>query len=289
MTLPRLAEMRETGEPIVMVTAYDHPSAQIAEEAGVDLVLVGDSAAMAVLGHDSTVPVGLDEMVMLTAAVKRGSKNPLLVADLPFGSYERSNEQAVESAQILVKEGGCDAVKLEGGGSSVDRARAILRSGIPTMGHIGLTPQTATAIGGYKAQGRTARRAAEVAEDALALQAVGCFSIVFEAIPAEVTAALMEQMEIPIIGIGAGPASDGQVLVFHDLLGIYSGHTPRFVRRYAELHTEMVRGVAAYTSEVRERRFPAPEHTYSIDPDELAEFQRYLNQETLAGTSAWDW
>lgn len=289
MTLPRLAEMRETGEPIVMVTAYDHPSAQIAEEAGVDLVLVGDSAAMAVLGHDSTVPVGLDEMVMLTAAVKRGSKNPLLVADLPFGSYERSNEQAVESAQILVKEGGCDAVKLEGGGSSVDRARAILRSGIPTMGHIGLTPQTATAIGGYKAQGRTARRAAEVAEDALALQAVGCFSIVFEAIPAEVTTALMEKMEIPIIGIGAGPASDGQVLVFHDLLGIYSGHTPRFVRRYAELHTEMVRGVAAYTSEVRERRFPAPEHTYSIDPDELAEFQRYLNQETLAGTSAWDW
>ena len=289
MALPRLAEMRETGEPIVMVTAYDHPTAQIAEEAGVDIVLVGDSAAMAVLGHDSTVPVRLDEMVMLTAAVKRGLKNPLLVADLPFGSYERSNEQAVESAQILVKEGGCDAVKLEGGGASVDRARAILRSGIPAMGHVGLTPQTATAIGGYKAQGRTAQRAAEVAEDALALQAAGCFSIVFEAIPAEVTVALMEKMEIPVIGIGAGPATDGQVLVFHDLLGIYSGHTPRFVRRFAELRDEMVRGVAAYTSQVREREFPAPEHTYSMDPDELSEFHRYLNQETLAGTSAWDW
>ena len=289
MALPRLVEMRESGEPIVMVTAYDHPSAQVAEAAGVDLVLVGDSAAMAVLGHDSTVPVGLDEMVMLTAAVNRGLTNPLLIADLPFGSYERSNEQAVESAQLLVKEGGCDAVKLEGGGASVDRARAILRSGIPTMGHVGLTPQTATAIGGYRAQGRTARRAAEVAEDALALQAVGCFSIVFEAIPAEVTAALMEKMEVPVIGIGAGPATDGQVLVFHDLLGIYSGHTPRFVRRYAELRDEMVRGVAAYAAEVRRREFPAAEHTYSIDPDELAEFRRYLDQETLAGTSAWDW
>lgn len=289
MAIPRLVEMRESGEPIVMVTAYDHPSAQVAEAAGVDLVLVGDSAAMAVLGHDSTVPVGLDEMVMLTAAVKRGLTNPLLVADLPFGSYERSNEQAVESAQVLVKEGGCDAVKLEGGGASVERARAILRSGIPAMGHVGLTPQTATAIGGYRAQGRTARRAAEVAEDALALQAAGCFSIVFEAIPAEVTAALMEQMEIPVIGIGAGPATDGQVLVFHDLLGIYSGHTPRFVRRYAELRDEMVRGVAAYTSEVRRHEFPAAEHTYSIDPDELAEFRRYLDQETLAGTFVWDW
>ncbi len=289
MTLPRLVEMRQTGEPIVMVTAYDHPSARVAEEAGVDMVLVGDSAAMAVLGHDSTVPVGLAEMVMLTAAVRRGLESPLLVADLPFGSYERSNEQAVESAQILVKEGGCDAVKLERGGASVDRARAILRSGIPTMGHVGLTPQTATAIGGYKAQGRTARRAAEVAEDALALQAVGCFSIVFEAIPADVTAALMEKMEIPVIGIGAGPGTDGQVLVFHDLLGIYSGRTPRFVHRYAELRNEMVRGVAAYTADVRRRTFPAGEHTYSIDPDELAEFRRYLEQETLAGASAWDW
>ena len=289
MTLPRLGDMKQTGEPIVMVTAYDHPSAQVAEEAGVDMVLVGDSAAMAVLGHDSTVPVSLDEMIVLTAAVRRGLTHPLLVADLPFGSYEGSNELAVASAQRLLKEGGCEAVKLEGGGASVDRARAIVRAGIPTMGHVGLTPQTATAIGGYKAQGRTAQRAAEVAEDALALQAVGCFGIVFEAIPADVTSALMEKMEIPVIGIGAGPNTDGQVLVFHDLLGIYTGHTPRFVRRFAEVRAEMLRGVGSYVTEVRGRKFPADEHTYSIDPDELAEFRRYLNDETLAGTSAWDW
>jgi len=289
MTLPRLNDMKQTDEPIVMVTAYDHPSAQVAEEAGVDMVLVGDSAAMAVLGHDSTVPVSLDEMIVLTAAVRRGITYPLLVADLPFGSYEGSNELAVASAQRLLKEGGCEAVKLEGGGASVDRARAIVRAGIPTMGHVGLTPQTATAIGGYKAQGRTAQRAAEVAEDALALQAVGCFGIVFEAIPADVTSALMEKMEIPVIGIGAGPETDGQVLVFHDLLGIYTGHTPRFVRRFAEVRAEMLRGVGSYVTEVRGRKFPADEHTYSIDPDELAEFRRYLNDETLAGTSAWDW
>jgi len=289
MTLPRLNDMKQTDEPIVMVTAYDHPSAQVAEEAGVDMVLVGDSAAMAVLGHDSTVPVSLDEMIVLTAAVRRGMTYPLLVADLPFGSYEGSNELAVASAQRLLKEGGCEAVKLEGGGASVDRARAIVRAGIPTMGHVGLTPQTATAIGGYKAQGRTAQRAAEVAEDALALQAVGCFGIVFEAIPADVTSALMEKMEIPVIGIGAGPETDGQVLVFHDLLGIYTGHTPRFVRRFAEVRAEMLRGVGSYVTEVRGRKFPADEHTYSIDPDELAEFRRYLNDETLAGTSAWDW
>ena len=188
-----------------MVTAYDYPSAQVAEEAGVDIVLVGDSGAMTVLGHDSTVPVGMDEMLMLAAAVRRGLKTPLLVGDMPFGSYESSNEQAIANAQRFVKEAGCDAVKLERGGASVDRARAIIRAGIPVMGHVGLTPQTATALGGYKAQGRTGERAAKIAEDAFALQAVGCFAIVFEAIPAAVTEAMMPQMEIPVIGIGAGP------------------------------------------------------------------------------------
>jgi 3-methyl-2-oxobutanoate hydroxymethyltransferase len=288
-TLPRLAEMKELGEPIVMVTAYDHPSAQVAEEAGVDLVLVGDSAAMTVLGHDSTVPVGMEEMLMLAAAVRRGLKTPLLIGDMPFGSYEQSNEQAVQNAQRFVKEAGCDAVKLERGGASVDRARAIIRAGIPVMGHVGLTPQTATALGGYKAQGRTAERAAQVAEDALALQAVGCFAIVFEAIPARVSEALMEKMEVPVIGIGAGPSTDGQVLVFHDLLGIFDGHTPRFVKRYAEVRRQMVEGVLAYTADVRNRQFPDDDHSYVIDPEELAEFERYLDQETLAGGSAWDW
>ena len=289
MTLPRLEDMRRNGEPIVMVTAYDYPSAQVAQEAGVDIVLVGDSGAMTVLGHASTVPVGMEEMLMLAAAVRRGLDGPLLVADIPFGSYERSNEQAIENAQRFVKEAGCDAVKLERGGTSVERARAIVRAGIPTIAHIGLTPQTATSIGGYKAQGRTARRAAQIAEDAFALQAVGCFAIVFEAIPAAVTDAIMERMEIPVIGIGAGPGTDGQVLVFHDLLGIYDGRAPRFVRRFAEVRGEMVRGVSEYASEVRAHRFPAEEHTYSIDPDELAELRRYLDQETLAGHSAWDW
>ena len=290
MTIPRVAEMKRNGEPIVMITAYDFPTAQIVEEAGVDIVLVGDSAAMAVLGHDATTPVGMDEMIMLTQAVRRGLSTPLLVGDMPFGSYETSNEQAIANAQRFVKEAGVDAVKLERGGPSVDRARAIIRAGIPVMGHVGLTPQTATALGGFKAQGRTAETAAKLAEDTLALQSVGCFAVVFEAIPAAVTDALMERIEVPIIGIGAGPSTDGQVLVVHDMLGMYQGHQPRFVRRYAEVREEMLRGVNAYTADVRDRAFPDEEHSYSISPEELAEFKRYLEEESLAGTNTpWDW
>ena len=213
---------------------------------------------MTVLGYESTVPVGMDEMVMLAAAVRRGLKTPLLVGDMPFGSYEQSNEQAIANAQRFIKEAGCDAVKLERGGASVDRARAIIRAGIPVMGHVGLTPQTATALGGYKAQGRTANRAVEIAEDALALQAVGCFAVVFEAVPAAVTEALMPRMEVPVIGIGAGPGTDGQVLVFHDLLGINQGHVARFVKRYGDVHDAMVAGVGAYAAEVRSARVPGP-------------------------------
>jgi len=276
VTLPQLAESKRLGEPLVMVTAYDFPSAQVAEAAGVDLVLVGDSGAMTVLGYPSTVPVSVEEMLMLCAATRRGLKTPLLVADLPFGSYEASDEQAVGSAQRFVKEGGADAVKLEGGGASVDRARAIVRAGVPVMGHVGLTPQTATALGGYRAQGRTAERALEVARDALELQEAGCFSVVFEAVPAAVTESLMPRMEIPVIGIGAGGATDGQVLVFHDLLGIYEGLSPRFAKRYAALKDEMVAAVGEYAGDVRAGRFPAPQHTYSIDPEELASFQAAL-------------
>ena len=291
VTLPQIAEMKLNAEPIVMVTAYDHPSAQVAEAAGVDIVLVGDSAAMTVLGYDSTVPVGMDEMVMLASAVRRGLQTPLLVGDMPFGSYERSNEQAVESAMRFVKEAGCDAVKLERGGSSVDRARAIIRAGIPVMGHVGLTPQTAVALGGFRAQGRTAAQASTIAEEALALQAAGCFAIVFEAIPAAITEALMPRMTIPVIGIGAGPATDGQVLVFHDLLGIFGGHAAKFVKRYAEVREQMIAGVAEYAREVRTREFPLERHTYAADPAEVAAFRRYLDQETLAGTEPFggDW
>jgi len=291
VTLPRIAELKEAGEPIVMVTAYDYPSAQMADEAGVDIVLVGDTAAMVVLGYDATTPVRMDEMLMMASAVRRGLERPLLIGDLPFGSYETSNEQAIENAQRFVKEAGCDGVKLERGGLSVDRARAIVRAGIPVMGHVGLTPQTATALGGFKAQGRTAEAAAKLTEEALALQSVGCFAIVFEAIPSAVTEALMPKLEIPVIGIGAGPATDGQVLVLHDLLGVYTGHKPRFVKSFADVRGESLKGVRSYTEEVRSRRFPDEEqHTYSIPQEELEEFARYLEQESLAGTDTpWDW
>jgi 3-methyl-2-oxobutanoate hydroxymethyltransferase len=273
MTLPRLAEKKRLGEPIVMVTAYDYPSAQVAQDAGVDIVLVGDSGAMTVLGYPSTVPVSTDEMLMLSCAVRRGLRTPFLVGDLPFGSYEASDEQAIATAQRFVKEAGCDAVKLERGGTSVQRAKAIVDSGIPVMGHVGLTPQTATVLGGHKAQGRTADNALAVARDAVALQEAGCFAVVFEAIPAAVTEIVMEHLQIPAIGIGAGPATDGQVLVFHDLLGIYDGHVARFVKRFADIRAQMVAGVAEYASEVRGGTFPAPEHTYSIDEGELERFR----------------
>jgi 3-methyl-2-oxobutanoate hydroxymethyltransferase len=291
MTLPRIAEMKSAGERIVMVTAYDYPSAQIVDEAGVDIVLVGDTAAMVVLGYGATTPVGMEEMLMMASAVRRGLEHPLLIGDMPFGSYEGSNEQAIENAQRFVKEAGCEAVKLERGGPSVDRSRAIVRSGIPVMGHVGLTPQTATALGGYKAQGRTAETAAKLTEEALALQAVGCFAIVFEAIPSAVTEALVPKLDVPVIGIGAGPATDGQVLVLHDLLGVYAGNEPKFVKRFADVRGEALKGVRAYTEEVRAGRFPSEEeHTYSIPQEELEEFARYLEEEALVGTDTpWDW
>jgi 3-methyl-2-oxobutanoate hydroxymethyltransferase len=220
--------------------------------------------------------------------VRRGLKTPLMVGDLPFGSYEASDEQAIATAQRFVKEAGCDAVKLEGGGAHVQRARAIVRAGIPVMGHVGLTPQTAVSLGGYRAQGRTAERAVQVIQDALDLQEAGCFSIVFEAVPAEVTDLAMARMEIPVIGIGAGPSTDGQVLVFHDLLGIYDGHKPKFAKRWADVRAEMVRGVSAYAQEVRGRVFPGPEHTYSIPPEELERLKEMTTPRD-APTGAYDW
>jgi len=276
VTLSTVAEKKALGEPIVMVTAYDYPSASVAEEAGVDLVLVGDSGAMTVLGYESTVPVTLEEMLMLAAAARRGLTTPMLIGDLPFGSYEASDVEAVKTAQRFVKEAGCDAVKLERGGSSVDRARAIVDSGIPVMGHVGLTPQTATALGGYRSQGRTAEKAIKVIEDALALQEAGCFAIVFEAVPAELTEAFMPHIDVPVIGIGAGLATDGQVLVFHDLLGIYDGHAARFVKRYGNLREQMIAGVSSYAEEVRGRKYPEPDHTYTMAPDEAARLRAEL-------------
>jgi 3-methyl-2-oxobutanoate hydroxymethyltransferase len=280
ITLTKLAEKKALGEPITMVTAYDYPSAQVAEEAGVDVVLVGDSGAMTVLGYPSTLPVTLDELLMLAAAVRRGLSTPLLVGDMPFGSYEASNELAISNAQRFVKEAGVDAVKLERGGSSVERTRAIVDAGIPVMGHVGLTPQNATALGGYRSQGRTAERALEVMRDALGLQEAGAFSVVFEAIPSPLSEAIMPRMRIPVIGIGAGPATDGQVLVFHDLLGLYAGHKARFVKQYANVQEQMIEGVRAFAEDVRARRYPEEEHGYTMAPDELDRLHALIGEGT---------
>jgi 3-methyl-2-oxobutanoate hydroxymethyltransferase len=276
LTLGDIAAKKDAGEPIVMVTAYDFPSAQIVEAADVDIVLVGDSAAMVVLGYDSTVPVTTDEMLMLTKAVRRGLTRPLLVGDLPFGSYEASDEIAIATAQRFIKEAGVDLVKIERGGTTVDRARALVNAGIPVVGHVGLTPQTATALGGYRAQGRTAEAALAVIDDALALQAAGVSLLVVEAVPSEVTAALMPLIDIPVIGIGAGADADGQVLVFHDLLGIYAGGAAKFVKRYADLRTASIEGVAAYADEVRDGVYPGPEHGYGMSEGEPTRMRELL-------------
>jgi 3-methyl-2-oxobutanoate hydroxymethyltransferase len=289
VSLPRLAEMKADGEPIVMVTAYDYPSATVAEAAGVDIVLVGDSAANVVLGYPDTKLVSMEEMLVLGKAVRRGLQTPLMIGDMPMGSYEASNEEAIRSAQRLVKETGCGAVKLEAGGVIVERARAIVQSGIPVMGHVGLTPQTATALGGYKAQGKNAKSAIKMLEDTLALQSVGCFAIVIEAVPSAITDEIANRLEVPTIGIGAGPGTSGQVLVFHDLLGITTGHMAKFVKRYADVHETMVEAVKRYGTEVRSRHFPEPDHVYSVEPAELDEFRRYLSEESLASAKGWEW
>jgi 3-methyl-2-oxobutanoate hydroxymethyltransferase len=276
LPLPELAEMKVRGERIVMITAYDAPSGRIADAAGVDLILVGDSAAMVVLGHDSTVPATIDEMLMLTRAVTRGARRPLVIADLPFGSYQVSDEQAVETAIRFVKEASADAIKLEGAGPMLSRVRALTGAGIPVMAHLGLTPQTATMLGGFKAQGRSAAKAVQLYDDALALQAAGCFSLVLEAVPSPVAARITEALDIPTIGIGAGLDCDGQVLVWHDLLGLYEGHAPRFVKQYAELAPTIEAAVGEFAAEVRNGSFPQEKHTYSMTEAELALFEESL-------------
>jgi 3-methyl-2-oxobutanoate hydroxymethyltransferase len=276
LPLTELAELKRRGQKLAMVTAYDFPSGRIADEAGVELVLVGDSAGMVVLGNESTVPVTMEELLMLTRAVTRGATRPLVVADMPFGSFQVSDEVAVENAVRFVKEAGADAVKLEGAGPTLSRVQAIVGAGVPVMGHVGLTPQSATMLGGFKAQGRTAEKAERLYEDALALEAAGCFAIVLEAVPAAVAARVTEALHVPTIGIGAGAACDGQVLVWHDLLGLYAGKAPRFVKRYADLATEAKRAVESYVDDVREGRFPEEQHTYAIPDEELDAFESWL-------------
>jgi 3-methyl-2-oxobutanoate hydroxymethyltransferase len=268
--------MKRRHDKIVMVTAYDAPAARLADAAGVELILVGDTAAMVMLGHDSTVPVTLDELIFLTRAVSRSARRPLVIGDLPFGSYESSDEQAVATAVRMIKDGGADVVKLEGAGRMTDRLRAIAESGIGVMGHIGLTPQSATKLGGFRAQGRTADAAVALYDDALAVEQAGCFAVVLEAVPAPVAARITEALSIPTIGIGAGAGCDGQVLVWHDLLGIYPGSAPRFVKRYADLAGEISDALGRYAADVRSGAFPEEQHTYSIPEEQLAAFEAAL-------------
>jgi 3-methyl-2-oxobutanoate hydroxymethyltransferase len=274
LALTELGEMKRRGEKIVMVTAYDAPGARFAEDAGVDVVLVGDTAAMVMLGHEgTTVPVTMDEMLFLTRTVARAARRPVVVGDMPFGSYQVSDEQAVANAVRFVKEARADVVKLEGAGASLSRVRSIVDAGIPVMGHVGLTPQSATMLGGFKTQGRTADKARRVLEDALALEAAGCFAIVLEAVPSPVAARVTESVSVPTIGIGAGPDCDGQVLVYHDLLGLSEGHLPRFVKRYANLSREIRDALEAYAADVRSGAFPSEEYAYGMDEAELAAFE----------------
>ena len=272
LPLPELREMKKRGEKIVMVTAYDAPSARLADAAGIDLILVGDSSGMVVHGRESTVAVSLDEIVFMAQWVTRGARRPLVIADMPFGSYEVSDEQAVTNAVRLVKEGGADAVKLERGGTSVSRARAVAAAGVPVMGHVGLTPQTATVLGGFKAQGRTAERAQQLVDEALALEEAGSFAVVLEAVPSEVAGAVTRALTVPTIGIGAGGGTDGQVLVWHDMLGFYEGSAPRFVKRYADLGAVITEALGRYAEEVRGGAFPQQQHTYAMPDEELAAF-----------------
>jgi 3-methyl-2-oxobutanoate hydroxymethyltransferase len=277
LTLPAIAEMAKRRERIVMVTAYDAPSARLADAAGVDIVLVGDSAGTTMLGYDSTVPVTMEEMLTFTRAVSRVTRHALVVADMPLGSYQVSEETAVANAIRFAKEAGADAVKLEGAGRTLTRIGGIVDAGIAVMGHVGLTPQSATKLGGYKAQGRTAAAARRLIEEAQALERAGCFSIVLEAMPSAVAARITEAVQIPTIGIGAGASCGGQVLVWHDLLGMIPGPTPRFVKQYADVAGSIRAALETYAAEVRAGTFPEDRHTYSMPEHERQELESHLH------------
>jgi len=276
LTLADLTDFARHGKRIAMVTAYDAASAALADAAGLDIVLVGDSAAMTILGHESTLPVTMDEMLLLTRAVARGVRRAFVIADMPFGAYQLGEEEALRNAIRFVKDGGADAVKLEGAGRTLTRISAILDAGIPVMGHVGLTPQSASLAGSYKARGRTAAEARRIFDEARALERAGCFAVVLEAIPAQVAARITEALKIPTIGIGAGASCDGQVLVWHDLLGLTRGHVPRFVKRYADLSETILDALRRYAADVRSAEFPDDTHTYGMPAEELARFEAQI-------------
>ena len=268
VTTLALRQKKERGEPITMLTAYDYPTALAMDQAGVDVILVGDSLAMVVLGYENTLPVTMDEMLHHSRAVARGAKSALLIGDMPFMSYQVSVEDATRNAGRFLQQGGMDAVKLEGGRERAEAVRCITSAGIPVMGHIGLTPQSINQLGGFRAQGKTAIAARRLVEDALVLEEAGCFSLVLESVPARLAELISKKISIPTIGIGAGVGCDGQVLVTHDLLGLFDRFTPKFVRKYADFHHEMQRAFTDYIEDVETRRFPAQEHTVEMDDRE---------------------
>ncbi|HPU78365.1 MAG TPA: 3-methyl-2-oxobutanoate hydroxymethyltransferase [Thermosynergistes sp.] len=270
VTIQQLQKMKAEREKISMITAYDYPSARFVDKAGIEIILVGDSLAMTVMGLDSTVPVTMEEMIHHTKAVVCGVENAMVIGDLPFGSYNQSKEQAIANATRLMKEGGCDAVKLEGGVEMAEITKAIVDAGIPVMGHIGLTPQTISKLGGFKVQGKGAQEAEKLLKGALALQEAGIFSIVLECVPEEVGRLVTEKLSIPTIGIGGGRYCDGQVLVFHDTLGLFEKFLPKFVKRYRNLGEEIVKALEEYKQEVKEEKFPGPEHVFGgVTEEEL--------------------
>lgn len=277
MTIPALQRMKAEGRRICMLTAYDYPTALALDEAGIDAILVGDSLAMVVLGHENTLPVTMDEMLHHCRAVQRGAQSALLIGDMPFLSYQVSPPEAVRNAGRFLQEGGMDAVKLEGGRERLEAIRRIVEAGIPVMGHLGLTPQSVHRLGGFRPQGRTAEAARRLFEDACLLEEAGCFSLVLESVPARLARLVSERLSIPTIGIGAGAGCDGQVLVTHDLLGLFERFTPRFVKQYAHLYAEMRRAFGEYIADVQTGRFPAAEHTLEMPDEEWEELQQMLD------------
>lgn len=277
LTIPDIVRRKQDGPPISSLTAYDYPWAKLIDQAGTDIILVGDSLGMVILGYNGTVAVTMEDMLHHSKAVARAVERALIVTDMPFGSYNCSHSEAITNANRLLKEGGADAVKLEGGTEMAKVAAAIVKAGIPVQGHVGLTPQTATNLGGFRVQGRDARAAQKLFEDARAMEDAGCFSVVLEAIPAPLAAHITKNLSIPTIGIGAGPDCDGQVLVMHDLLGLYERFTPKFVKQYAKLGESALQAIKAYNDEVACRSFPAAEHSFSMKEEEL----RQLIEKTL--------
>ncbi|MFD2371733.1 3-methyl-2-oxobutanoate hydroxymethyltransferase [Brevibacillus sp. GCM10020057] len=269
ITTSDIRKKKEAGIPITMMTAYDYPSARLVEEAGVDMILVGDSLGMVVLGYDSTIPVTMEDMVHHTKAVTRAARRAFVVTDLPFLSYHGTVEEGVKNAGRLMQEGGAKAVKMEGGKELAPLITRCVQAGIPVVGHIGLTPQSVHQLGGYKVQGRDLEQAQRLLDDALALQEAGVFALVLECVPEEVTGMIAKKLEIPVIGIGAGVTCDGQVLVFHDVLGYASQITPKFVKRYADIGAAIKEAVASYVSEVENRSFPASEHVFHASEDTI--------------------